>query len=125
VAVVVADQRMPEMTGSELMKSVRDQFPNAVRILMTGYSDMNALVDSVNQGEIFRYVSKPWEIKMLMETIRLAVEKNRQNIIYEKLLSHNKSLLERNQKVAERLNQTIEELNKVQDDLRDLNGSQR
>ncbi len=125
VSVILADQRMPEMTGSELMRIIKQRFPNTVRILMTGYTDMNALVDSVNEGEIFRYINKPWEVKMLLETLQLGVEKNQQNIMYEKLLEHNKLLLERNQQVADRLNQTIQELNKVGEELRSLKESKK
>ena len=75
VAVIISDQRMPEMTGSEFFKIVREKHPDVVRIMMSGYSDMNALINSVNQGEIFRYISKPWELDALQEVVRLAVEK--------------------------------------------------
>jgi len=59
--IVVTDQRMPAMTGVELLRKVRDVAPNAVRILLTGYTDLAALVGSINQGEIFRFVKKPWD----------------------------------------------------------------
>ncbi|NUM79271.1 response regulator, partial [bacterium] len=65
VKVILSDQRMPEMTGSEFLKKVRETHPDIVRIIMTGYSDMNALIESVNQGEIFRYMSKPWDMETL------------------------------------------------------------
>jgi eukaryotic-like serine/threonine-protein kinase len=59
--VVVSDQRMPEMTGVELLRQVKEQAPSTVRLLLTGYSDLAAIVGSVNDGEVFRFVSKPWD----------------------------------------------------------------
>jgi serine/threonine-protein kinase len=59
--VVVSDQRMPEMTGVELLRRVKGMAPNTVRMLLTGYSDLAAIVGSINDGEVFRFISKPWD----------------------------------------------------------------
>ena len=59
--VVVSDQRMPQMTGVELLRRVKGIAPNAVRMLLTGYSDLAAIVGSINDGEVFRFISKPWD----------------------------------------------------------------
>ena len=59
--VVVSDQRMPGMTGVELLRQVKEAAPASVRLLLTGYSDLAAIVGSVNEGEVFRFVSKPWD----------------------------------------------------------------
>jgi eukaryotic-like serine/threonine-protein kinase len=67
--VVVSDQRMPGMTGVELLRQVKDVAPSAVRLLLTGYSDLAAIVGSVNEGEVFRFVSKPWDNGEIQETI--------------------------------------------------------
>ncbi|MFQ3597139.1 MAG: response regulator [Chloroherpetonaceae bacterium] len=72
--VVVSDQRMPMMTGVELLQKVRDLSPNTVRILLTGYSDLDAVIDSVNSGEIFRYINKPWNSTKLKDTVALACQ---------------------------------------------------
>ncbi|HEX4764426.1 MAG TPA: response regulator [Usitatibacter sp.] len=61
VHVIVSDQRMPNMTGVELLRQARDVSPNTVRMLLTGYSDLAALVGSINDGEIYRFVKKPWD----------------------------------------------------------------
>ena len=73
IQVVVSDQRMPGMTGVELLRQVKEQAPNAVRILLTGYTDLAALVGSINQGEIFRFVRKPWDNDELRRTLAEAV----------------------------------------------------
>lgn len=74
VDVVVSDQRMPGMTGIEVLRSARELKPRAMRILLTGYSDLNAIIGSINEGEIFRFVSKPWGNNELRETLQQAVE---------------------------------------------------
>jgi DNA-binding NtrC family response regulator len=60
IHVVVSDQRMPEMTGIEFLTKVRQASPSTMRILLTGYSDLTAIVGSVNEGEVFRFINKPW-----------------------------------------------------------------
>jgi response regulator RpfG family c-di-GMP phosphodiesterase len=74
VDVVVSDQRMPQMTGVELLQKVKQSSPNTVRLLLTGYSDLDAVIDSVNAGEIFRYINKPWNSSKLKDTIQLACQ---------------------------------------------------
>ena len=60
VHVVVSDQRMPEMTGVEFLRQAKRVSPNTVRILLTGFSDLSAIIDSVNDGEVYRFLNKPW-----------------------------------------------------------------
>ena len=67
--VVVSDQRMPEMTGVELLRQVKEAAPSTVRLLLTGYSDLAAIVGSINDGEVFRFVSKPWDNQDIQNTI--------------------------------------------------------
>jgi len=61
IPVVVSDQRMPGMTGVELLRQVRAIAPHTVRLLLTGYTDLAAIVGSINEGEVFRFVRKPWD----------------------------------------------------------------
>lgn len=77
VDVVVSDQRMPGMTGVDLLREAKDLRPEAMRILLTGYSDLNAIIGSINEGEIFRFVNKPWDNKDLKDTVAQAVEASR------------------------------------------------
>ncbi len=67
--VVVSDQRMPEMTGVELLRQVKEVAPATMRLLLTGYSDLASIVGSVNEGEVFRFVSKPWDNQDIQNTI--------------------------------------------------------
>ncbi|NGY07019.1 response regulator [Solimonas terrae] len=72
--VVVSDQRMPGMTGIEVLRSAKQLQPKSMRILLTGYSDLNATVDAINEGEVFRFVTKPWSNDKLRATLASAVE---------------------------------------------------
>jgi len=72
--VLVSDQRMPGMTGVELLREAKTLAPTTVRILLTGYSDLAAIVGSVNDSEVFRFVSKPWQQEEIRETLAEAAE---------------------------------------------------
>ena len=61
INIIITDQRMPHMTGVEFLESILEEFPDPIRILLTGYADMNAVIDAVNKGKIFHYLSKPWK----------------------------------------------------------------
>ncbi len=74
VHVVMSDQRMPEMTGFEFLKHLRDGYPDTVRLLFTAYADLNAVTDAINQGNVYRYISKPWEPDELRTILRQAVD---------------------------------------------------
>jgi DNA-binding NtrC family response regulator len=75
VHVVMTDQRMPEITGVQLLEKVRDRYPNAMRLLFTGYADVRAVVDAINRGNVYRYITKPWDPDELMAIIREACER--------------------------------------------------
>jgi serine/threonine-protein kinase len=69
VHVIVSDQRMPVMQGSELLSIARETSPSTMRILLTGYSDLDASIASVNEGEVFRYLLKPWDAAEVKEVV--------------------------------------------------------
>jgi len=70
----VSDQRMPGMVGTDLLAQVTRESPDTVRLLLTGYSDLEAIVGSVNQGEVFRFLNKPWNQDEMRATLAEAVE---------------------------------------------------
>src|SRR5947209_7937499 len=74
VHLVMTDQRMPEMTGVEFLSQVRGGHPEAIRLLFTGYADFKAVIDAINQGNIYRYITKPWDPDDLQIIIRQAAE---------------------------------------------------
>ncbi|MBA3830003.1 MAG: response regulator [Taibaiella sp.] len=74
IDIIITDQRMPNMTGVEFLEKVIEINPAPMRILLTGYADMNAVVDAVNKGKIFHYLSKPWNEEELDLTINRAYE---------------------------------------------------
>lgn len=77
VHVLVCDQRMPEITGVEVLREAREISPNTLRILLTGYSDLVSILGSVNEGEIYRFINKPWDTTYLVETVETAVDISR------------------------------------------------
>lgn len=80
VHVLVTDMRMPEMTGLELLKIAKERYPHIVRIVLSGYTQVSMLLAAINQGEIFRFITKPWRMEEdFIPAIREAVEQyNRQ-----------------------------------------------
>jgi len=74
VHVIIADQRMPQSTGVEFFQIVRISHPDPIRILLTGYTDAEAIIDAINKGEIYRYIKKPWDEFELQNAIQNAYE---------------------------------------------------
>ncbi|MDT0497539.1 response regulator [Algiphilus sp. W345] len=74
VHVVVSDQRMPQMLGADLLREIRAVSPNSMRLLLTGYSEYEAVVASINEGEVFRFIAKPWDAVELRSSVLQAAE---------------------------------------------------
>lgn len=96
IHVIITDQRMPNMTGVEFLEQVLDKHIDPVRILLTGYTDMSTLVEAVNKGQIFHYLTKPWSEEELEQTIERAysiyMEKEKIKQLNEKLSLSNEQL---------------------------------
>lgn len=69
VHVIVTDQRMPETTGVEFLQSINNEFPDQVRMILTGFSDLEAVIDAINSANVYRYITKPWDEDDLRDTI--------------------------------------------------------
>ncbi len=80
VNIIITDQRMPQMTGVEFLETIIGEFPDPIRILLTGYADMNAVIDAINKGKIFHYLTKPWNEEELDMTITRAYEVYKQKM---------------------------------------------
>ncbi|QXD16384.1 response regulator [Rhodocaloribacter litoris] len=70
VQVVLADQRMPDMTGTDLLREVRSRYPATIRIILSGYAEPHAIVAAINEAEVFRFLPKPWNDDDLRATLR-------------------------------------------------------
>ena len=87
VAVVISDQRMPEMTGVEFLSRVFETDPTTARIILTGFADMNAIIQAINDGHVYAYITKPWEPADLKQVVRRAVDHHALAVENERLLS--------------------------------------
>ena len=95
VHLVMTDQRMPEMTGAELLSRARGERPEAIRIIFTGYADLKAVIDAVNRGEIYRYLTKPWDPDDLVAMLHEVCDH------YEALVERDRLLREVRDHIAE------------------------
>jgi response regulator RpfG family c-di-GMP phosphodiesterase len=84
IEIIITDQKMPNMTGVEFLETIIPEFPDPMRILLTGYADLTATIDAVNKGKIFHYLNKPWKEEELDATIQSAYEKYIENITTKK-----------------------------------------
>lgn len=122
VSMIISDQRMPGMNGAEFLEKAKDIYPEAIRYLLTGYSDMDAVIDAVNKGGINRYLTKPWndedlilQVRQSLEHYELVAENKRLTAL---TIEQNKKLNELNknleQKVQERTKEVIEKKNELE-----------
>lgn len=74
IHIIITDQRMPGMTGVEFLESVRTVYPDPIRILLTAYSDLQAVVDSINKGKVYHFLTKPWKEEELNQIIQQAYQ---------------------------------------------------
>ncbi len=123
VDVLVSDEKMPKIEGSQLVEYVKNRFPDVIRIILTGYADMEKIIKAVNKGEVYRYLVKPWNNEDLITTVRSAAEfgrlKRYNKELEAQLKAHNESLkkeivkrtahLEKALQAAKRLHNRVQE----------------
>ncbi len=110
IPVIITDQRMPEMTGIEFLERTRELSPDSIRIIITGFTDVQALIDAINTGRVYRYITKPWDEQELYVTLKRAIES------YE-LKQNNERLLVDLQRKHEELERSYQTLQEAQDKL--------
>lgn len=104
IQIIITDQRMPNMTGVEFLEQVIEKYPLPIRILLTGYTDMSAIIDAVNKGSIFQYLNKPWDEEELEAVIEKAYEIYLEKV---KIMEENKELSITNQQLEFLLRQKL------------------
>lgn len=118
IQVVLSDQRMPGMTGVDFFAKIKDKYPEALKLILTGYSDIEAVIGAINEGQVFRYVKKPWNPEELELIIREAFEKH-------ELITRNKKLMLRlrdaNLNLEEKVRMRTRELEKANQELIEIN----
>lgn len=87
IGVVIADHKMPAQTGTEFLGKVRDLYPEKVRLLTTAYTEVNTLIGAINDGSVYRFISKPWDLQKLGEEIASALEKYRLSVDERELMT--------------------------------------
>ncbi len=100
IKLVITDQRMPEMTGIQLLEKLSPEFPDSIRMILTGFSDIEVIIEAINSGRVFRYITKPWdenELRMTLENARQLFE----------LQSRNRSLMAELKTKVEEQDQTL------------------
>ncbi len=102
VSVILSDQRMPGMIGSDFLKIVKERYPHTIRIVMSGYTELESITSAINDGAVFKFLLKPWEDEKLLAHIRDAFS-------YHDLKSNNISLAEELKKANASLEERIRE----------------
>ena len=114
VSVIISDMQMPGMNGTELLEKIRQQWPQTMRLLLTGASDVSGAIDAINQGAIYRYIAKPWNDEELLSTIK-------SSIVYGTLVNEHDRLQALTDAQKESLNEMVDTLeSRVKDRTKDL-----
>ena len=120
--LVLSDMQMPEMNGAEFLAQVRQRYPKVMRLMLTGTADLKAAISAINEGEIYRYLTKPWNDEEVVSTIKSALERcalvrERDNLL-ELTKQQNKSLAEMVNTLEEKVKERTAELSSSYDELR-------
>ncbi len=123
IGLVISDMRMPEMDGAQFLEQVKTLWPETVRILLTGYADIGSTIGAINRGEIYRYITKPWDdtdicliVRHALERRALLAEKNRLELLTQQ---QNEALTALNANLETRVAERTTELKVANDKLKD------
>lgn len=112
--LVFSDMRMPGMSGAQLLEQIRLRWPHATRVLLTGYADMGSTIAAINSGEVYRYITKPWDDNEVLATVRQVFERHALQRDKERLEAQlhakNRALTELNETLEEKVAERTEEL---------------
>jgi response regulator RpfG family c-di-GMP phosphodiesterase len=96
IHVILSDQRMPKTTGIEFFQSILDIYPDPIRVLITGYTDINAVIDAINLGQVYKYLTKPWNEDEVKNAINVSYEvydlRKKNKELTQKLIEMNEKL---------------------------------
>jgi response regulator RpfG family c-di-GMP phosphodiesterase len=124
VGVIVADQRMPGMNGTEFLRIAKEQFPDTVRLILSGYTELKSVTDAINEGAIYKFLTKPWDDELLRanireafqrydlaaENVRLTAELARANEALARRVADQSQTIDINQRVLEISREILEQL---------------
>lgn len=113
VHIIMTDQRMPKVTGVELLKSIRAGHPQAIRMLFTGYADFDSVIAAINQGHIFKFLKKPWEPRELEDAVRDAAAEYDRLVDSAEMLTRLRTELQSLRDRITALEQEVERLRKA------------
>lgn len=105
IHVIMSDQRMPEMTGVQLMRRVKTEHPEAIRIVFTGYADIRAVIEAINNVGLYRYITKPWDPDELIEVLHQAAARYDEIVERQRLLEDLHQYVLRGQELTRELRQ--------------------
>ncbi|MBN2418731.1 MAG: response regulator [Deltaproteobacteria bacterium] len=106
IHLVICDQRMPDMGGTEFLAKVKDEYPDIIRVILTGYTDIDSISESVNKGHIYKFLLKPWNDQNLKLEIRQCIEQYKLAMLNRKL---QEKIVEQNKELR-KINETLEEM---------------
>ncbi len=126
IEIIISDQRMPGMTGAEFLQQAKETAPDALRLILTGYADVNATIDAINKGGACRYIGKPWNDEELKQVIRDAVSQFRlireNKRLSQLVVKQNEELQEWNSNLKHRVLEQTSAIRTSNERLRELNG---
>lgn len=74
ISIILSDQRMPKINGIEFFERIKEKYPEMIRILVTGYTDINVVIDAINKSQVYKYIQKPWDVNYMRKIIEQAFE---------------------------------------------------